>query len=165
MLSSRQNINASLDVLCISPLPLVLTSPTMPCGLDNCGFSSKPTHFHMLAAKHILRYLGGSHLLELSLSTPSTTVPPSLTGYIQNMGCSDADWALDASDRKSISGYLFFFQGSLISWSSVKQKSIALSSTEVEYYAMTHAFKEALWLQVFLGFLKFPVCKLVWLLP
>jgi hypothetical protein len=27
--------------------------------------------------------------------------------------------------------------------------------TEAEYYAMTHAFKEALWLCVFLGFLDF----------
>jgi hypothetical protein len=39
----------------------------------------------------------------------------------------------------------------------VKQKSIALSSTEAEYYAMTHAFKEALWMRVFLGLLNFPV--------
>jgi hypothetical protein len=39
----------------------------------------------------------------------------------------------------------------------VKQKSIALSSTEAEYYVMTHAFKEALWLRSFLAVLKFPV--------
>jgi hypothetical protein len=51
----------------------------------------------------------------------------------------------------------FFFKGSLVSWSAVKQKSIALSLTEAEYYVMTHAFKEALWLYVFLSFMKFPV--------
>jgi hypothetical protein len=45
----------------------------------------------------------------------------------------------------------------LVSWSAVKQKSIALSSTEAEYYAMTHAFKEALWLHTFLGLMHFPV--------
>jgi hypothetical protein len=119
-------------------------------------FSSKPTRTHMLAAKHVLRYLGGTRLLALSLDTPSVAVPESLRGYMQNMGCSDADWASDALDRKSISGYSFYFQGSLVSWSAVKQKSIALSSTEAEYYAMTHAFKEALWLRVFLGALKLP---------
>ena len=32
-----------------------------------------------------------------------------------------------------------------------------LSSTEAEYYAMTRAFKEALWLRTFLTILKFPV--------
>jgi hypothetical protein len=29
--------------------------------------------------------------------------------------------------------------------------------TEAEYYAMPHMFKEALWLRIFLIFLKFPV--------
>jgi hypothetical protein len=120
-------------------------------------FSSKPTRTHMLAAKHVLRYLGGTRLLALSLGTSSVAVPESLRGYMQSMGCSDADWASDALDRKSISGYSFYFQGSLVSWSAVKQKSIALSSTEAEYYAMAHAFKEALWLRVFLGALKLPV--------
>jgi hypothetical protein len=55
----------------------------------------------------------------------------------------------DAVDQKSISGYCFFFENSLVSWSAVKQKSIALSSTEAKYYAMSHAFKEALWLVSF----------------
>jgi hypothetical protein len=122
-------------------------------------FSSKPTRSHMLAAKHVLRYLGGTKSLALSLGIPSPSVPDSLSGFIKSMGCSDADWASDTVDRKSISGYSFYFQGSLVSWSSVKQKSIALSSTEAEYYAMSHAFKEALWLRVFLSFLHLPVLR------
>ena len=32
---------------------------------------------------------------------------------MQNVGCTDADWASDAADRKSISGYSFYFQGHL----------------------------------------------------
>ena len=83
----------------------------------------------MLTAKHVLRYLGGTPKLALLLGTPSSPVPDSLRGFIQNIGCSDADWALDTIDRRSISGYSFFFQGSLVSWSAVRQKSIALSST------------------------------------
>jgi hypothetical protein len=111
----------------------------------------------MLAAKHVLRYFGGTKLLALLFGVPLSTLPASLSGYIKSMGCSDADLASDTVDQKSISGYSFYFQGFLVSWSSVKQKSIALSSTEAEYYAMTHAFKEALWLHVFLSFLDFPV--------
>ena len=76
---------------------------------------------------------------------------------MQNVGCTDADWASDVVDRKSISRDSFYFQGSLVSWSAVKQKYIALSSTEAEYYTMIHAFKEALWLRTFLTILKFPV--------
>ena len=119
--------------------------------------NSAPTRAHFLAAKHVLRYLSGTKSLALCLGFSSPRVPSTLSGYMQNMGCSDADWASDALDRKSISGYSFYFQGSLVSWSAVKQKSIALSSTEAEYYAMTHAFKEALWLRTFLELMKFPV--------
>ena len=108
-------------------------------------------------AKHVLRYLSGTPKLALLLGMSSSPVPGSLHGFIQNMDCADADWASDTIDRCSVSGYSFFFQGSLVSWSAVRQKSIALSSTEAEYYAMTHAFKEALWLRVFLGFSHLPV--------
>ena len=120
-------------------------------------FSATPTRFHMLTAKHVLRYLGGTQKLALTLGHSSSTMPDSFRAYIQNMGCSDSDWASDTVDRRSVSGYSFFFQGSLISWSAVRQRSIALSSTEAEYYAMSHAFKEALWLRVFLGSLHLPV--------
>ena len=76
---------------------------------------------------------------------------------MKNVGCLDADWASDTSDQKSISGYSFFFQSSLVSWSAIKQKVIVLSSTEAEYYAMAHAFKEGLWLCSILSLLKLPV--------
>lgn len=107
----------------------------------------------------MLLYLAGMQTLALCLGTPSSdsVVPSSMKGFMQTVGCSDADWASDSSDRKSISGYSFYFEGSLVSWSAVKQKSIALSSTEAEYYVMTHAFKEAIWIRVFLGLLKFSV--------
>jgi hypothetical protein len=72
------------------------------------------------------------------------------------LGCADADWALDSVDRRSISGYCFFFNGCLISWLSTKQCAVALSSTEAEYYALTHALKEGLWMRIFCSLLKFP---------
>jgi hypothetical protein len=59
----------------------------------------------------------------------------------------DADWASDINDHKSTSGFIFFFAGSPISWSSKKQMSIALSSTKAKYIAAMHTTKEALWLQ------------------
>jgi ATP-dependent helicase YprA (DUF1998 family) len=44
-----------------------------------------------------------------------------------------------------------------VTWSSKKQPVIALSSTESEYIGLTHASKEILWVQQFLGeiFFKF----------
>ena len=120
-------------------------------------YNSKPTHAQFLIAKHVLRYLAGTKTLALCLGSSSASLPATLSSFMQNVGCSDVDWASDAVDRKSISGYSFYFEASLISWSATKQKSITLSSTEAEYYALTHAFKEALWLRVFLGLLHFPV--------
>ena len=65
-------------------------------------------------------------------------------------GFTDADFA-SQQDRHSISGYVFRYRGSAISWSSKRQTPIALSTTEAEYIAAAHAVKEAIWLRLFLG--------------
>ena len=63
------------------------------------------------------------------------------------IGCSDADWAGDISDRKSTSGYIFVLSGGAISWSSRKQKCVALSIAEDEYVALSSAVQECIWLR------------------
>ena len=83
-------------------------------------YSSKPSQINFLAAKHVLCYLAGTSILCLSFSS-STLLPTTLQGYIKIFGCADADWASDSRDHHSISGYCSFFNGSLVSWSSVKQ--------------------------------------------
>lgn len=50
-------------------------------------------------------------------------------------------------DRLSISGYAWFFAGGLIAHVSKKQTTHALSSTEAEYMAITHALQEGIWLK------------------
>ena len=56
------------------------------------------------------------------------------------------DWAGCASDRKSTSGCCFRLGSAIVYWFSRKQKSVALSSTEVEYMAVSQASYEAIWL-------------------
>eukprot|EP00253_Pinus_taeda_P033307 PITA_33307 len=56
-------------------------------------------------------------------------------------------WAGDLDQRRSISGYVFNLFGGAVSWMSKKQSVVALSTTEAEYMAATHASKEAVWLQ------------------
>src|SRR5277367_5631376 len=120
-------------------------------------FNASPTRTHLVAAKRVLRYLAGTLDLALEFNFDGGVVPASIGGFIRNCVVSDADWASDESDRKSISGYCFYFMNSLVSWSAVKQKTISLSSTEAEYYSMTHAIKEALWIRLFLSLLSFPI--------
>ncbi|KAL0410957.1 UNVERIFIED_CONTAM: Retrovirus-related Pol polyprotein from transposon TNT 1-94 [Sesamum latifolium] len=58
-------------------------------------------------------------------------------------------------DRKSTSGYIFCLGTNVISWSSRKQKSVALSSVEAEYIAAMNAACEAVWLRRILKDMKF----------
>ena len=83
---------------------------------------------------------------------------------MDSVGYSDADWATDQTDCHSISGYTFFMFSGLVSWSSSKQKATALSSTEAEYMAITHAAKEALWIRLFCHSLQLPFPRLLNLL-
>ena len=62
-------------------------------------------------------------------------------------GYSDSDWGGDTATRRSTSGYVFFVAGGPVSWASRLQRTVALSSTEAEYLALTDAVKEALWLR------------------
>lgn len=47
---------------------------------------------------------------------------------------------------KSTTGYCVDLGGNLISWSSKKQKSVARSTTEAEYIALSEAGTEVIWL-------------------
>ncbi|KAG0594554.1 hypothetical protein M758_UG087800, partial [Ceratodon purpureus] len=58
-------------------------------------------------------------------------------------GDNDADWAGDIHDRKSTTGFVFFLGSTPITWNSKKQPTVALSSTEAEYMAITEGTKEA----------------------
>ena len=68
----------------------------------------------------------------------------SLQGYV------DPDFA-STEERKSISGYAFFIGGALVSYCSVRQKSVSTSTAEVEYVALCEATKEAIWLRLLLS--------------
>ena len=71
-------------------------------------------------------------------------------------GYSDADWAGDADDRKSTSGYLFLIAGGPVSWKSRKQSTVALSTAEAEYVALSTAVQECMWMQRLLSDLGNP---------
>ncbi|WOG90447.1 hypothetical protein DCAR_0209691 [Daucus carota subsp. sativus] len=57
-------------------------------------------------------------------------------------GFSDADLGGCLDTRKSTTGYIFTLGGTAVSWMSRLQKSVALSTTEAEYMAISEASKE-----------------------
>ncbi|KAK8939056.1 hypothetical protein KSP39_PZI011729 [Platanthera zijinensis] len=60
---------------------------------------------------------------------------------------SDADFAGCREDRKSTTGTCQFLGGRLISWSSKKQTSVAISTAESEYVAEGSYCAQLLWIQ------------------
>jgi hypothetical protein len=55
---------------------------------------------------------------------------------------SDSDYAGDRETRVSIAGFVIYLLGVPISWKSKGMKSVALSSSEAEYVALSEAAKE-----------------------
>lgn len=108
-------------------------------------FSSHPEEQHWKTAKHVLRYLKGTKDLGLGYRR---------TNGISVTGMSDAEWGGCPMERKSFSGYVFFLGKAAIFWSSQKQQTMALSSTEAEYMGLTEAAKEAAYLRGLLIELK-----------
>ena len=101
-------------------------------------FMAKPQESHWNAAKTVLRYLKGT--LDFGIKYTDASVVE-LTGY------SDSDWAGNPDDRRSTTGYAFSIGSGVVSWSSKKQPTVSLSSTEEEYKALCAATCEAVWLR------------------
>ena len=102
-------------------------------------FQQYPSETHWTSLKRVLRYLKGTSGLKLEFR--KNTKAEKVVGY------ADANWASHSHDRKSTSGYIFFVYGCPVSWCSKKQQTVALSSSEAEYVAMSAAVSEGMWLR------------------
>ncbi|NDA63213.1 MAG: hypothetical protein EBX50_14410 [Chitinophagia bacterium] len=122
---------------------MVATRPDLAYAVGAVSqFAAGPDEEHLAAVKRIMRYVKGTADYKLVLG-----------GDLKQLNLeawSDADWASDNIDRKSISGYCFKLGAGAVSWKSKKQTSVALSSTEAEYMALTQATKEAMWIKFLL---------------
>ena len=104
-------------------------------------YMSKPGKEHWTTVKRVFKYLCGT--IDHAIYYQGIAGPDRV---LDVHGFVDADWAGDLDQRRSTSGYVFSLFGGAISWMSKKQAIVALSTTEVEYMAATHASKEVVWL-------------------
>ncbi|KAH9800516.1 hypothetical protein KPL71_000695 [Citrus sinensis] len=113
---------------------LVLTRPEIAFAVHKLSqYVATPTLQHILACKRVLRYLKVTEDYGLKFSAGGEM---KITGY------TDADWACDVDDRKSIEAYCIYFRNNLVSWSSKKQTVVTRSTAESEYRALASASAE-----------------------
>jgi hypothetical protein len=148
------------------------TRPDISYAVNQCArYSSDPKKEHWTACLRILRYLKGtsdyglhyhrhhSHYLGQKVSSRASMEdlkqPFSYTSSfypgdskVHVFGYSDSDYANNVDDRRSITGYVFVFAGAPLSWNSMTQHSVALSTMESEYYAVCKATQEAIYLRM-----------------
>ena len=148
------------------------TRPDVSYAVNQCArYSSDPKPEHWTACLRVLRYLKGTsdyglhyhrhenHYLgeqnnnrarmsdlKQPFSYASSYYPGDSKVHI--LGYSDADYANDIDNRRSITGYVFVFAGAPLSWNSMTQHSVALSTMEAEYFAVCKAVQEAIYLRM-----------------
>jgi hypothetical protein len=101
-------------------------------------FQSDLKERHLVAVKRILRYL---------VSTPCFGIWYPKGSTFDLIGYSDSDYVGCKVDRKSTSGTYQFLGRSLVSWSSKKQTSVALSTVEAKYVAAGQCCAQLLWMR------------------
>jgi len=94
---------------------------------------------HWRAVKWILRYLKGSSDMALCYDVMDVH----LYEY------ENSDFASDVNSRRSNTVYVFTLRSGVVSWVLRLQKIVVLSTMEVEYVAVTEAYKELIWLKNF----------------
>ena len=100
----------------------------------------------MNAALHLLRYLKGTRHFKINYGG----------GHLNPLGFPDADFANRIEDRKSVTGYVWFMNNGMIMWISHTQNTVALSTKDAEYIALSECDCEAIARSQFLTELQIP---------
>ena len=122
-----------------SLLYLIASRPDiMFSGFLCARFQVCPKESHLSAVKRIFKYLIGTPNLGLWYLRGTS---------FDLIDFSDADYASSKIDRKNTSDTCQFLGHMLVSWSSKKQNSVALSTAEAEYIAIGNCCAQILWIK------------------
>jgi hypothetical protein len=140
--STSEEVDATMYRSLVGSLRcLVNTRPDISFAVGYVSrFMEKPRQEHLAAVKHLLRYIAGT--IDYGLVYPKLT-----KGDSRLIGYSDSDLGGDVDERKSTAGVIFFLGEMVISWSSQKQKTVALSTCEAKYMAGAAGACQAVWLR------------------
>jgi hypothetical protein len=97
--------------------------------------------------KRVLRYLHSTDSVVLTFIRPLNfpdTLKSCLSSPLEIVIYSDSDWAGDPSTRRSVSGGVLFLHGNALTFLSVLQRTVALSSSEAELMGLVENMKDGL---------------------
>jgi hypothetical protein len=114
-----------------------------------------PRRTHWIALERVLNYLESNPEYSICYSKGQSTDNNFIHAY------SDADHGGDNGDRHSISAYVFIINNGIVSWSCKAQETIALSSTEAEYVALSHCARNVLWFKSIFSELGIPFRQVI----
>ena len=92
---------------------------------------------HITAVYHVFHYLRQTTDYQIRYQGAGQS---GLIGYL------DADWGENRDARRSTTGFVFLMADGAVTWTSRMQKTVARSSTEAEYMALSEACSEVAWL-------------------
>jgi hypothetical protein len=138
--TSSETVDATMYGQMIGSLMYLMNTRPDICFAVNTliQYMVEPRHVHLIAEKHVMRYLKG--IIDYGLRYI-------LDHEIRLQGYTDSYWVGSVTDRKSTSRCCFSLGSVVISWLSRKQTCVALSSVEAEYVAMCSACGEAVWIR------------------
>ena len=108
-------------------------------------FNSNPGKAHVRASEQCLRYLEETPDLGIRF-----TAPKNKSAKIRIEAFVDSDWGGCPDTRRSTTGYVIHVCGGPVAWRSKLMQTIALSSCEAEFMALTEVCRELMWMCRFL---------------
>ena len=114
----------------------IATRPDLSFAISKLSqFCTDPTVRHFNTLRRVLKYLRNT---------------PNLGLFFNRDGCqpkyfTDAAYADDKNDRRSTYGYVMINSDAACVWYSRKQRSVATSTVEAEYLALSEGCKSSIW--------------------
>ena len=104
-------------------------------------FQANPGIEHWNALMHIIGYIKNTIDYGLTYSHDAELSPHTFV---------DADYGGCRDTHRSTSGYVFIMVGGPVTWSSKHQATVALSTVEAEYIAMSRCAQQMVWMHSWL---------------
>jgi hypothetical protein len=105
-------------------------------------FANNLTEEQLLLLKRMLRYYNGTATLGIKYTGNRKDANMDNLDHVISLAAFSDSAHGDNSEHKSSAGYVIKIASGVVSYKAYRQRLVTLSSTELEYIALTYAAKE-----------------------